>query len=499
MTAKKPGFATHYLRYSTGNLLVIVAGLVSFPILTRLLDNKQYGILNYYDSWVLMAVAFGKLGAQHAIMRFYPHGGDADRLRAFSTNLFFFPLAVSLGLWALLCMGVIFTDIATGLRQPGMFWLAVVAAPLIVFASLTETVLRITENSHLVMLSRMAWRWLEVVTMVGAVLLLHHTALAAYGGKLLATLLMILFYLYWVRRNLGFSRASFEKSSVKEGLFYGLPLVANEVIAVAFVLLDRIMIKGIIGSYEAVGINSIGASLAMQVNFFTNITMFEAFMPMANRLYFTEGAAAVRVLKARVLVPMTYALVGIATLLWCFGTDAVIALSGHTKSASGPVFAAVGAIYALLPILMVAGYGLLLEKRTFKVLTLTSFSLAINAVLNILWIPTYGVMGAVYATAVSSAAYAIATCAWVPRDLLKLPELRVVATAGLLGGSVVLAIPAFNLFALSPGWPRLLIGGGTVGAGYALAVLLLDARVRDMLRDLLLSWRKKLQSPAQAT
>ena len=48
MTAKKPGFATHYLRYSTGNLLVIVAGLVSFPILTRLLDNKQYGILNYY-------------------------------------------------------------------------------------------------------------------------------------------------------------------------------------------------------------------------------------------------------------------------------------------------------------------------------------------------------------------------------------------------------------------------------------------------------------------
>ena len=499
MTAKKPGFVTHYLRYSTGNLLVIVAGLVSFPILTRLLDNKQYGILNYYDSWVLMAVAFGKLGAQHAIMRFYPHGGDADRLRAFSTNLFFFPLAVSLGLWALLCMGVIFTDIATGLRQPGMFWLAVVAAPLIVFASLTETVLRITENSHLVMLSRIGWRWLEVVTMVGAVMLLHHTALAAYGGKLLATLVMIVFYLYWVRRNLGFSRASFEKSSVKEGLFYGLPLVANEVIAVAFVLLDRIMIKGIIGSYEAVGIYSIGASLAMQVNFFTNITMFEAFMPMANRLYFTEGAAAVRALKARVLVPMTYALVGIATLLWCFGTDAVIALSGHTKSASGPVFAAVGAIYALLPVLMVAGYGLLLEKRTLKVLTLTSFSLAINAVLNMLWIPAYGVMGAVYATAVSSAVYAIATCAWVPRDLLKLPELRVVATAGLLAVSVIVAIPAFNLFDLSPGWPRLLIGGGSVGTGYALAVLLLDARIRDMLRDLLVSWHKKLRSQAQAT
>lgn len=498
MTAKKPGFATHYLRYSTGNLLVILAGLASFPILTRLLDNSQYGILNYYDSWVLMAVAFGKLGAQHAIMRFYPHGGDAGHLRAFSTNLYFVPLAVSLSLWVLLCVGLVLTDAATGLRQPWMFWLAMFAAPLLIFSSLTEAVLRITENSHLVMWSRIGWRWLEVVTMVGAVIFLQHTAVAAYGGKLLAALLVVAFYLYWVRRNLGVSRASFEKSSIKQGLFYGLPLVANEIVAVAFVLLDRIMIKGIIGSFEAVGIYSIGASLAMQVNFFTNVTLFEAFMPTATRLYVTEGAAAVRALKVRVLVPMTYALFGIATLLWCFGTDAVIALSGHAKSSSGPVFAAVGAIYALQPILMVAGYGLLLEKRTLKVLTLTSCSLAVNAALNILWIPRYGVMGAVYATAVSSGAYAIATCAWVPRDLLKLPELRVVATAGLLAIAVIAAIPTFNLFQLAAGWPRLLIGGGTVGAIYVLAVLLLDVRVRTMLGDLLLAWRNKLASRVAA-
>ena len=106
-------------------------------------------------------------------------------------------------------------------------------------------------------------------------------------------------------------------------------------------------------------------------------------------------------------------------------------------------------------------------------------------------------MGAVYATAVSSGAYAIATCAWVPRDLLKLPEVRVVATAGLLAAAIIVAIPAFNLFALAPGWPRLIIGGGSVGLVYAGAVLLLDARPRDMLRDLLVSWRKKLASRAE--
>ncbi|MEP6633537.1 MAG: oligosaccharide flippase family protein [Luteimonas sp.] len=480
-TAKTQGIATHYLRYSTGSLLVIMAGLVSFPVLTRLLDNTQYGILGYYDTWVLMAVAIGKLGAQHAIMRFYPHGGDAERLRAFSTNLFYLPLGISLSLWAVAGIAVILIDMATGGRQSGVFWLAVAAAPLMVFASLVETVLRVTENSRMVMVTRAGWRWLELVLMLGAVVLLQHSAVAAYGGKLLAAMLVIVFYARWMRDHLGFSRSAVDPSSLREGLIYGMPLVANEIIAVALVTLDRLMIKGIVGDFAAVGVYSIGASLAMQVNVFMNLTVFEAFTPMANRLYMTEGAAAVRALKARVLMPMTYAAVGVASLLWCFGADVIIALSGHAKAASGPVFAMVGLVYALQPVLLVAGYGLLLEKRTVKVMALMCFSLVVNAALNLVWIPAYGVMGAVYATAVSSAALAIAHCAWVPRELMKLPEPRTVLTAGAIAAACVAFVTFTDLFGLGEGWPRLLIGGSAMGVVYASAVLLADARLRNVL------------------
>jgi len=491
MMANKQGIATHYLRYSTGSALVIMAGLVSFPVLTRLLDNTQYGILGYYDTWLLMAVAIGKLGAQHAIMRFYPHGGDAQRLRAFSTNLFYLPLAISLGLWAAVGLGVIVIDLATGARQSGVFWLVAAAAPLMVFASLVETVLRVTENSRLVTFTRVGWRWLELVLMLGAVVLLQHSAFAAYGGKLAAAVLVIVFYARWMRDNLGFSRSALDPASLREGLVYGLPLVANEIVAVALVTLDRLMIKGIMGDFAAVGIYSIGASLAMQVNVFMNLAVFEAFTPMANRLYMTEGAAAVRALKARVLLPMTYAAVGIAALLWCFGTDVIIALSGSAKAASGPVFAMVGMVYALQPVLLVAGYGLLLEKRTVKVLSLMCGSLAVNATLNLLWIPTYGVMGAVYATAVSSAALAIAHCAWVPRELMKLPDLRTVTSAVAIALACVAAVWASDLFGLTQGWPRLLVGGSAMGALYALGALLLDARLRAMVA----AWRRGRSSP----
>src|SRR5688500_20366037 len=61
---RRVSMGTHYLRYSTANALVLLAGLISFPALTRLLDNTQYGILGYYETWVMMAVAIAKLGAQ---------------------------------------------------------------------------------------------------------------------------------------------------------------------------------------------------------------------------------------------------------------------------------------------------------------------------------------------------------------------------------------------------------------------------------------------------
>lgn len=481
MTARRDGIASHYLRYSTGSVLVIMAGLVSFPVLTRLLDNTQYGILGYYDTWVLMAIAIGKLGAQHAILRFYPHDGDDARLRAFATNLFYLPLAISLLLWVLVAVALVSFDVTTGARQPGVLWLALLAAPLMIFCSLVETVLRATENSRLVTLTRVGWRWLELALMLGAVVALQHSAFAAYGGKLAAAVLVVAWYLRWTRANLGFARESISLPDLRNGLIYGLPLVGNEIIAVALVTLDRVMIKSMTGDFAAVGVYSIGAALAMQVSVFTNVTVFEAFTPTVNRLFQQDGAAAVRALKARTLLPMTYAAIGIAALLWCFGSDVIIALSGHAKLASGPVFTAVAIVYALIPVLMISGYGLLLQKRSLRVLALMAITLVANGALNLVWIPQFGVMGAVYATAVSSTLLALLHCLSVPRDLLQLPDGRTVVTAAAVATGCITLVWVTRLGGLGAGWPRLLMGATTMAVGYAFAVLALDSRLRATL------------------
>lgn len=481
----RTGIAAHYLRYSAGNVSTLLAGLVSFPILTRLLDNTQYGILSYYDTLVLMAVAVGKLGSQHAILRFHPHDGDPRSMAAYATNLFYVPFALSMALWLLGVAGLLLWDAASGARHSGMLWVALAMTPVLIFSSFIETAMRAAEHSGAVMRLRVAWRWLEVGLIVGAVLLVQHSAVAAYGGKLAAALGVLAFYVLWMRRHLRFAPALVNLRQTREGFVYGMPLVGNEILSVARLALDRLMIKHLLTDFSAVGVYSIGASLAVQVNVLLNISVFETLMPMANRVHQTEGAAALRQLKARFLLPMTHAAVAIATLLGCFGSDVIIALSGSAKAGSGPVFALLGAVYALQCVLLVAGYGLLLERRSHKVMWLMAMTLVLNLVLGYVLIPRFGVMGAVYATSAGSLAYAVGHCLWLPRDMLQLPDPRVLAIALAVASACVAGAWAAGLLALPAGWTRLLAGGSAMAVAYMAAALLIDRRLRGMLVSLL--------------
>ncbi len=487
----KASIITHYRRYATGSVLAMLAGFISFPIMTRLLDNHEYGIFGYYDVWVLMAVAIGKLGAQHAIQRFYPHGSDGPLLTRFSTNLFYLPLAISFSIWAVVVVSLGIFDIVTGERQSAVFWMVMILSPISIFCSLSETVMRVTENSKMVMISRVGWRWLELLAMLSAVWFIARDATTAYAGKLLAAFVMLSLYVRWITRHLDFSRSAIHLPALREGLIYGLPLVLNEMIAVALVTVDRLMLKALSGEFSAVGIYSIGSALAMQVNVFTNLTVFEAFTPTANRLFVTEGPAAVRALKKRILLPMTYAAIGIATLIGCLGTDAIVALSGSGKASSGPVFSWLGIVYCLQPLLLVSGYGLLLEKRSTKVLMLMIAGLIINAALNFVWIPPFGVMGAVYSTVVSSMIIAVAHCLLVPKDLLVLPDPKGIAIALIGSALAVAAVTQTQLFGLPAGWPRLIGGAALIGVIYATVVFIADWRLRELLKTQVLTRLRK--------
>jgi O-antigen/teichoic acid export membrane protein len=334
--------------------------------------------------------------------------------------------------------------------------------------------------------TRISWRWLELVLMLGAVILIERSALSAYAGRILAAVLVLAFYVRWIRKTLQFSRAAVDLGQFREALRYGFPLVANEIAGIALISIDRVMLKGMLGDYAAVGVYTIGYSLAIQVSVFMSASLSESFIPVANRLYETGGPEQVKALKRRILLPMTYVSIGIAVAIATTGSELLRVVSGPDKAASGPVFAWIGTMYALYPLIDIGAYGLLLHKRTMTVLKLTFAAAAINVVLNLFFIPAIGMMGAVYATAISYGFLALAVCLACPRELLRLPDRRSLLTAGFAAALFLVALESSGLSGLHSEWTRLFASGGLWLLAYVVPVLLLDTR----LRELLLDWRR---------
>ncbi|MDR7098654.1 O-antigen/teichoic acid export membrane protein [Lysobacter niabensis] len=481
---QRPDIGTHYLRYFVSNGVVMLLGFISFPILTRYLDNTQFGILRYYDTLMLLGVALLKFGTPHAIVRFYPYDGDPVRMRDFGTNMVFLPLLLSGSVWALSVIVLMLWGWLGGGNFQPLFWCAVMLVPMLAATNIVQMVVRASERSDILMATRVIARMLELVFVLGAVVLIQHSALAAYGGKLIAAALMLAWLAQWMYRNVHVARDSIDLAAFRTGMMYGFPLMANELASSVLANMDRVLLKHITGDFAVVGIYAIGYSLAMQLNVFINATLSEAFTPVVMRAYETGGSVAVRELKEQVLLPMTYAVVAIIVMLLVSGQDLLVALSGADKAASGEVFVVVGITLSTFALFNIANYGLQLKKRTMQVLTITFIAALLNIAMNFILIPRIGYIGAAWATAIAYGALTVAQFMVCPKGLARLPDARSVVVSVACGAALVAVARGTDLFGLHGAWLRLLAGGVLFVLLYALPVLALDPKLRQMMRAL---------------
>lgn len=485
----RPNLATHFYRYGIGNLLIMVAGFISFPVLTRLLSNEQYGIFGYFETWLLVLLALVKLGAQHSILRLYPHGQGERAVRHFVSGFLLAPFRYSVMIWALVVTAYAFVSTRLEGEVRAVGWCMVALLLPQVWTSLVNALIGAEERSSLYMRQTVIQRWAEMLAIVGAVALIQATALAAYGARVVVACAMALWLARWLwsqhRPHLRDAQAGEWRAS----LAYSLPLVANEVTAALLALLDRVMLKHVLNDFTPVGVFAIGAGLAATLNSVINQAMSLAFTQVSVRQYALEGAPAVVATKRATLRIMVYACLLIAVGLACVGRDFMLLLSGHDKHASVPVFVMIGICYVLYGIVDIGGSGLLLLKRSKTMLALNASAMLLNAGLNLLLIPRYEVAGAIYATLASYAWLGIGQFILCPASLRAWPDLRSSATALALSALLAGTVLGTDLFGLATPLARLVAMVPLSIMLYVLPAIALD----PVLRGYALAWGRRLR------
>jgi O-antigen/teichoic acid export membrane protein len=484
----RTSLATHYLRYALGNVLMIAAGFVSFPITTRLLTNAEFGVLSYWEAGLLLLAAVLKLGGGDALVRFFPHGVAADEAARASSrhavNFIVVPALVSLAAWAMVGAATTGAAAAGWLESPTIALLVVAQALPLVWGGFVLRMMQAREQSGLNMAVSVAWRWLIVAATLTMLLAVQASATSVFIGRLFAHLLVAGALLAWLLRHVPFHWRDADRRQVSEGMRYGAPLAMMEVSNIFLAYIDRVMIKWLLGDFASVGIYSIGYALASYVDQLISTALNQALGPVVNRVYALDGAAGVRALKQRILLPLVYVCVGLAAGVVIAGHDFLAWVASADKAGSAPVFMLLGVCFLVRPILATAGEGLLLHKRSGTVFWVTAVAAVANVGLNLVLIPRLGFMGAAWASAVCVVGRQAALYAFCPAELRVVPRAATLARAAFWALACCAVAEVTNLFGITGHWWRLVAAAGLLLAGYVLPVFLWDAELRAALRRL---------------
>lgn len=488
--AVRPGIATHFVRYSLGGVLVMLAGFVSFPVMARLLDYTQYGLLGIFDSALLLLAALLKFGGQHAVLRFYPHRQSEGSLARYGASQLLVPFLSSCGLWmlAMLVFAALpqFDRYARGLTG----WLALASLLPAIWISMMTALMMARERSDLNVLVTVGSRWLNVVAVLGIVCFVSRTALGVYAGRLIVEMVVAGVLVVWLlRQDVPMRWRDRDWEQVRAGMRYGIPLMANEMAAVLLVTVDRLMLQGLTGSTDSVGVYTVGTSLALQVSMMLHAALNLSYTQVSIRQFETEGAAAVLRTKRRILHVLVYVVAAMLAGLFVVGGDGFLLLSGPSKADSVPIFLLLGAVFVAGGLVDLCTSGLQLYKRSMTIFGLTVLAAILNGILNLLLIPRFGAMGAAYATFGSAIALGIGYWMASPRDLLAFPPMRAGMLAAGLGVLVVMAARLTHLLGAVSHLGRLIAMGVLLLALFAGPAIAIDRGLREALLQQWTRWR----------
>lgn len=495
-----PGSAVRRLlvqasHYSLSSVLTMLAGLVTFPVLTRIFSVADYGAMNLVAATLSVSVAFGKVGIQHSIVR-YQSEISAGKSRYTLAELF------STTILAMTASAVVVAAVVVvGTHVVPLKWLGgvgevrgllTIASGLIlvqVLESALVNFLRAEQNTAALMKYQVAKKYLSLGLILTAVLVLSRTLSAFYTASVVAEGLAVLgLFTILLRRGHPMPRpAQFSTPLYKHLLAFGIPMmIGYEFSGLILAVGDRYVIDGMLGE-EQLGLYSAAYNLCQYVQAAVIASIGQAIMPIYMQMWDRDGHEATASFIARSL--RTYVLFGAPIIagVAAVATELLPSLASSKYASASGVLPWVMAGMVVDGTNAMVGAGLFIHRKTRTIMVIVLLCAGFNLGLNFVLIPQLGIIGGAIATLASYSATSLAF-AIAGHHLLavKIPW-ATIARAGLAAAAMYFAVVY-----LLPGKRFLTVGvRAAVGAPvYGGLMLLLDADARAIVKKALGRFRR---------
>ncbi len=478
--------SSHYL---AGHIAIMAAGIVSFPILTRIFSVGDYGVLGLLSTTLFIMMGITKLGMPSAIVRFYGEFKVKDKLAEFYSSIFYGILFLSVFLG--LSFFLVSQQLVKGQFGHLSHSMLLLLAFLMIVGSMNDTLtsfLRAEQKTKY-------YNWIAVVRRYGAIglgiFLVFQFEQGIWGyltGQFMAWA-AILIILFWGAKNRSLLNINnFSGGVFRESVRFGIPLVIAEVGHLFLNYMDRYLIQIYLGA-NSLGLYTAGHNLATHITEAIIYPINYAMTPIYMKILVSRGEEETKRFFTKlfkyfllVLIPAVFGVIAI-------GEDLIVLLSSSRYRESFTIIPYIIVGQSIYACTIILNSGLFIRKKTYILSYLLLSACLFNVVLNLVLIPKYGLIGAGIASVLANIIYASAITYFSFREFSFPIKIGKIGYALAIGWLMFIVIGEINIGnKLGTLLSRILCGGLL----YGILIIVADNEIRghfSKLRKNILSGR----------
>lgn len=394
----------HGVKYSAGELLGRMAGFLLIPLYTAVLVPEAFGRLQVLLSLHQMGQFTADLGLSAAFLRWYGLAKEGEERRRILANIALGTLAASAGCTVLFLAAAkpLSMVLLTAADYAPLVQLVGISVGLRVVSTVGLTYLRLQERSGAYAAFSLGRTLLSLSLVLYFVLARRQGVYGILLGETLANVAAVAVAAALLAP--GF-RWKVSWSDLKGYLGYSLPFVVTNMGAFALFATDKFLLSAMKYAEET-GLYSLGGKLGIALNVAIIWPFTLVWHPILFRIARDETVEETRRLLARVFTYMTGILVWAGLSLALFGPELIDVMSPPAYAAANQVVPFLVVSYVIYGCYRHFQAGLYITGKSRIVATSFLAAAAVNLLLNLAWIPLWGMRGAAVATLVSFAVMA---------------------------------------------------------------------------------------------
>ncbi len=394
----------HTLSYGSYRIFASVISFILLPVYTRFLSPAEYGIIETAVVFAAILTPFYSMGQGAAVVRIYFDYDEEEKKKELMGSLFlFFALTlISLSLLQTIFGSAIYNPIFKEVSFFPFLCIMVWASCSRSLASMGLSLFRAREESLKFALLQSISLFVTIYFSIYFVVLKNQGAVGKLKGHLYGSVLLLLMVLIFLVKHM---KPAFNMTIIRNSLALGLPLVPHMLAGWIINLSDRLILQ-YYSDISEVGLYSVGVKIASVLQMIV-LSFNSAWSPFMFSLLKKEENAKEQIAKLSTIYAA--AVLFLAVALSIFSKEVIFLMTEKSFHHSYTVVPLIAYSYVFYGMYLMLTNQFFYAKKTLFLPFITGSVAVINIILNFLFIPQYGMIGASTATLLSFIFYGFVT------------------------------------------------------------------------------------------